>query len=249
MAKRIYFYINDDDLNKLLVFLTENNLYYSTDDDIRAIDISDHLVKIRYDSLFENDSQYIKFVTSSGFPDFIFEAYILLNDESECDEKLKKAFLTIKKYIQTHYKLSKTKEYYYAPGIYQDWLDKKVQFPVLLDFDEYVVDVDNFNLKSFIDDITDRGYIVRVAFAKLEVMDEIDLNAESMVIYTSDSKLCTTIIDRKIIRYEMGSECIFLYRIKRKKRHVYKFWLDKRITEATSYKLIELFKELTQTNY
>ena len=245
MGKRTYFYINDNDLLQLLQFFTDNNLLYHTTGNMRAIDAVENEFRITCEGADENDPGCIMLWTSRGYPEEIDEALIRFDDEAESDESLKKAYKKIKKYIQTNYKMSQTKEFYFAPGIYKDWLDKKVRLPVLLEFEEYSVDVNEFDIRSFIDDIIGRGYIVRTNCAKLRVMDEVDINAESMVIYTPKSKLCTTIINRNFIRYLNDSECIFLYRTKRKNRRVFLFMLDKRITESDSKELIDLFRALS----
>ncbi len=246
MGKRIYFYINDDDLTQLLQFLTDNNLLYHTKDNIRAIDTTENHLKITCKGADEKDPRFIRFSTSGGFPHHITEALIVLDNEAETDEGLKKAFKAIKKYIQTNYRLSQTKEYYFAPGIYQDWLDRKIQLPVFLEFEEFTVEADRFDIREFITDITDKGYIVRTNFAKLRVMNEVDADAESMVIYTPKSKLFTTVINRNFIRYDTNSECIRLYKTKKKKKHVYQFVIDKRISEKNSKDLADLFESLSE---
>ena len=96
MSKKIYFYINDNDLAQLLQFLSDNKLSYHTKDNIRAIDTTDSLIKISGEGADENDTRSIRFYTSGGFPHHITEALILLDNEAETDDNSKKAFKIIK---------------------------------------------------------------------------------------------------------------------------------------------------------
>ena len=102
MGKKIYFYINDNDLAQLLQLLSENKLCYHTKGNIRAIDTTENEFRITCEGIDEKDPRSIRFYTSGGFPDDITEAMILLDNEAETDENLKKAFKIIKNYIQIH---------------------------------------------------------------------------------------------------------------------------------------------------
>ncbi|MBQ3100511.1 MAG: hypothetical protein IJC50_05915 [Clostridia bacterium] len=244
MSKRIYFFINDEDLFDLLSFLTEGGFTYRCDTQFKAINPNLVKVEITYQRNKENNQNYIHFYPSISSETYTSDAYIVLDDEAEAHQNLTKAFRKIKKYIKSHYTLSKNKAYYIGPNIYKDWLKREVKLPVLLEYEEIVIGENSINLKRFFDCIVNQGYYVKVNFAKLRNIDVLDLTANSFIVYSSLDKIEKTIINRNMVRYDFDSECIFIYKTKHGKETVLSFLLDKRVLKKSSSKLVLLFEKL-----
>ena len=93
-------------------------------------------------------------------------------------------------------------------------------------------------------------YIIRSATGKalrairLRDIDNINLSAESFVIFKNNNQLIPTITRKTMIRYEYDSECIFVCNNKRK--NCYVFVLDRRISLRMSSDIEVLFKSIKQ---
>lgn len=127
---------------------------------------------------------------------------------------------------------------YIGPGIYQDWLKQKYYFPVLFYYDEFVVGENQMRL--LLENIMERGFTVRNNNVRTREMKMVNMRAESFVVFDDLSKMLTTIIRRNVIRYEYGSECIFVFRAEAQRK--YRFILDKRMADNSPSKMIRLFE-------
>lgn len=122
-------------------------------------------------------------------------------------------FTAIKKHIKSTYMLSQDKAYYIGPEIYKDWKNERYCFATLLKYSSFYVEADK--LKELFDNLVIQGYIVRNNNVKLGRMHDIDLSSDTFVIFTEKSNMLTTILRKNTIRYEFGSECIFVFEKKR----------------------------------
>ena len=93
-------------------------------------------------------------------------------------------------------------------------------------------------------DVLKAGNVIRGNNVRLRNIDFIDLNADSFIIFRGEAELVTTIIRKSIIRYEYGSDCIFVYRKVRTRQLV--FQLDQRLANDLSSNTVVLFKSLKQ---
>lgn len=241
MGRTIRFYLNDDDLAVILDLLSERGMtfYDKNKKIVEELYAISHDISIFYMSC--NNSSFIEFA-----PCFYTLKYLQcasFHIESEEDSELSAAFSLIKKYIRQTYMLSQDKTYYIGPGIYQDWLNRKYYFPILLKYQELVVDEND--MEAIFNDILSESYIIKTNNVRLRNIDVIDLSAESFVIFAESSKISTTIIRKSIVRYEYGSDCIFVYRIKKSKECV--FQLDKRIVDDPSSKSPQLFEKINNS--
>ena len=235
MKKVIYVYLNDSDLMKIFDIFYQFNITCCNDNVYNIKAVSSHLRKF----YFSNNSQtFIKFIPCFYTLNQLQCASFTL----DCNDSiLDSAFLKIKKHIKLMYTLSPDRFYYIGPGIYQDWIDNKYCFPTLFKYLSF--NVDSRNLQLLFDDILNSGNLIKVNNVKLSNIDTIDLFAESFVIYTNNSKMSTTILRKNTIRYEFGSECIFVFRRKYEK---FEFVLDHRVYSGSNYKLIKLFESIEE---
>lgn len=241
MGKVIYVYLNDNDLSIILKLLSEKGLStYSEDwaivNDVRAISEGIETFYIGY-----NQNHFIRFSSSFYTGNQIQEAFFYIAGKE--DAVLWKAFSQLKTYIRKNYILAKDKTYYIGPGIYQDWLNKKYYFPVLLQYDEFVVD--EKNIEKLFDELLKDGYLVKTNYVRLRNIDVIDLNADSFIVCTKTSNLLSTVVRKKMLYYEYGSECIFAY--KRKTKFV--FQLDNRLRDDPSSQIVLLFEKIWQSKW
>lgn len=241
MRKVIYTYINDEDLSLIIKLLLEKGIiFYDKDkivtDEVQAITDTN---KMFY--LSNNCESFIEFIPCFYTLKYLQPASFCI--EYERDSVLKEVFLIIKQHIQQRYILSPDKSYYIGASMYRDWLDKKYCYPVLFQYKEF--SVDEKNIKMLFNELLKNGYIIRTNKSRLRNRDVIDFSAESFILYVEHSVLITTIIRKSLICYEYGSDCIFVYRKKRKKSYV--FQLDKRIADDIDAKAPLLFEKLQKS--
>lgn len=238
MRKIVYVYQNDNDLSLILNLLFEKGIYFYNEEKIKVDKVQAICNNVTNFYISCNQEHFIEFSPSFYTLNWLQAASFYIDSEEDSD--LYDVFKQIKKYIQRTYRLSQDKSYYIGQGIYQDWLEKKYCFPVLFEYEEFLVD--ESDMKSLFNAVLEAGSTIRTNNARLRNIDVIDLDAESFIIFKDDAKLLTTIVRKSIIRYEYGSDCIFVY--KRKKTKQYAFQLDKRIVDDFSSNTSMLFEKI-----
>ena len=238
MSKALYTFFNDQDLFDLIAFLNTQGISVFTQNgtplsEVHAIGGNNVTLCIP-----NCESCNIKITTCSHQGYFLQPGMILLKNET--DPYLRSTFNAIKKFIRQFYKLSKKKSYYFGPGIYQDWLQQKHQFPVLFEYDNYFIPEQD--IEKIFSDISESGFVIRANDVRLRSIIEWTIRDESFVICEDVDNLNTLVIRKTFIHYNYGSKCIFVY--KDSKRRQYEFMLDKRIDVSAHCKLIELFEDI-----
>jgi len=233
MGRIIYAYLNDYDLSIVIDIFSKFNILCC--DNVKAI--TNHITKYYFSN---NEQTCIKFIPC-------FYTLNRLQCASFCVENddliLNSAFTAIKKHIKSTYMLSQDKAYYIGPEIYKDWKNDKYCFSTLLKYSSFYVEEDK--IKELFDNIVEKGNIVRNNNVKFGKMHNIDLSAETFVIFTEKSNMLTTILRKNTIRYEFGSECIFVFK---RKRNIYEFILDERLYNISDSAIVDLFISIRSAN-
>lgn len=239
MAKIIYTYLNDNDMRLLLKQSFFDEIVIYNKDGFRIEKIPAISIGLEKYYLGNDRNKYIRFIP--GWRDAnnrLQEAhfYAEMFDEQEG----KKLFNQLKRYIRLNYKMSSDKSYYIGKGMYQDWLNHKHCFPVLFEYQEFCIE--DSRLNELFDEVIKEGYCIRNNNVKLRNVDNIDLAADSYVIFKEDADLITTTIRKRFICYEYGSDCIFVY--KRDKKKQIAVQLDQRLVNESSSKTVDIFEKL-----
>ena len=98
-------------------------------------------------------------------------------------------------------------------------------------------------LKELFDNVIENGNIIRNNNVRLRNVNDIDLSADSFVIFNDESKMLTTVLRKSLIRYECGSECIFIFK---RKKGIYELILDDRISDNSECSIVKLFVEIKE---
>jgi hypothetical protein len=236
MSKKIYAYFNDRDIEDIFELFSDSN-FVITDSDGESVDriptISISGVN-EYHICFGTD--YILFGTCSNSSDLIQPGYFVLNNDTGQAEKW---FKIIKEYIKKSFFYSSNLKLYVGKGSYDDWLNKRYIFP-LIDCDKF--ETKSFITKSVLENLVSIDCVAKPQFCKLGDSDIINEHTESFIIHKNDSKLISTIIRKSFIRYECGSECIFVIKNKNKK-DTFTFYLDSRLENSDISKLFYIVKK------
>ena len=132
-------------------------------------------------------------------------------------------FKAIIKYFKKNYILSTDKKFYIGVGMYDDWLNYKINFLSLFRYQKINVDYSTFDFKHFKDYISQKGYIVKGD--GLDIRKPYDESlADGFVIYSNECKVITRICARREF-FTCNSQCIFLIRDRKK----YSFIIDERL--------------------
>ena len=235
MGKIIHTYLNDNDLKNILNIFSEYDVkcINADYDDIKAI--TKGLPTFYFGN---NDETYINFIPCFyTLNQLQCATFIIEND----DPILNLVFSKIKKHIKSSYIISKDKSFYIGPEFYKEWIENKYCLPSLIKYDSFFV-VEN-NLKELFDNVIENGNIIRNNNIRLRNVNDIDLSADSFVIFNNESKMLTTVLRKSLIRYECGSECIFIFK---RKKGIYEFILDGRLSDNSECSVVKLFFEIKE---
>lgn len=240
MAKIIYIYLNNDDLTLLLKELSFNEIVIYNKDGLKVDKISAISNGIEKYYLGKEEKKYIEFTPCWFSANYLQEAcfYTEKTDEPEG----KNLFNQLKKYIRLNFRISSDKSYYIGNQIYQDWLHNKYCFPVLFEYQKFCIE--NNRLNELFDDVIKEGYSIRNNKVRLRNINNIDLGADSFVIFKENTDLITTIIRKSFISYEYGSDCLFVY--KRDKKKQIEILLDQRRMKDSSSHAAAIFQKLQE---
>lgn len=237
MAKRIYVYLNDTDLSLILEILSNAGLKFYDKNKMLTVEMTAISSNITTYFIGYNSDCCIVFSPSFYTLNQLQCASFYLEDVENVE--LFTIFNLIKNYIRKAYMLTKDKSCYIGQNIYLDWLHKKYCFPIIFEYD--VFSVEN-SIESVFEYVQKKGYSIKPNNVRLRDIDNIDLSAESFVIFQNNKQLVSTIIRKTMIRYEYDSECIFVFYNKRKK--CYDFVLDRRVSLQRSSNIETLFKSI-----
>lgn len=240
MGKSIHIYINDEDLLLIQKFLSEKGIFVYDKNNLKVDKVPAICEGLEAFYLSHNKDEYIEFTPCFYTMGCLQPAFFYMENLNNNDMKI--IFKQIKKNIRQNCRISYDKSYYIGPGIFQDWISKKYCFPVLFQFEEFYVD--EGKIEELFADVLKAGNVIRGNNVRLRNIDFIDLNADSFIIFRGEAELVTTIIRKSIIRYEYGSDCIFVYRKVRTRQLV--FQLDQRLANDLSSNTVVLFKSLKQ---
>lgn len=238
MAKILYAYFNDKDLDEFLSFLGSRNILVSSQSGMPLSEvpaISTDLLTLQI-PVGETNAITITMCSYSGY--YLQNGTIYYDDKA--NPEAKHVFNDIRKYIRGKYRLSKDKKYYIGPYIYEDWLQDKHNFPVLFDYDEIIV-IDQ-NIEGVFIAAINCGFAICANDVRLRSINEWSINDESLIICTDVSKLHRSIIRRSFVHYSYGSDCIFIYKDAKQKQ--YRLILDKRIDTIEQGKLTGFFEDI-----
>lgn len=226
MAKKLYVYLNDDDLSIILEMIYSAKLSIYDKDKAKVFKVEAISSNVTTYFIGYNSDCGIRFSPNFYTLNQLQCASFYLEDVD--NKELLTIFNKIKNYIHKSYMLSNDKSCYIGPNIYLDWLNKKYCFPIIFECDIFAVK----NIESIFVYAKKCGYTIKVNNVRLRDANNIDLSAESFVIFQSDNQLVPTVIRKTMIRYEYDSECIFVFY--NKKTNYYEFVLDKRISLQSS---------------
>lgn len=238
MAKTIYAYFNTDDLEELLNRLLKKGIPLFDDEQRRILNLSSTAEGIKEMCLRSQDGGYIVFSPCVYLGNQLQCGLFCLPQDDCCPSSLK-LFSQVKSIVRHIFSYSKENACYYGPGIYDDWLNKRVRLPILLDCDSVELTVDRVEI--LLDTLKGTCFSVVPNNVRLRDIDKTDLLMPSFIIYTNKDLLVKTIVRKTIIHYEYDSVCIFVRKDERKK--IYYAVFDKRIA-ADSPELSLLFEKL-----
>lgn len=235
MGKIIYTYLNDYDLKNILNIFSEHDVKCSNADydNIKAISKGLPTFCFGY-----NDKTCINFIPCFYTLNQLQCAAFSIENN---DEILNLVFTNVKKHIKSSYIISKDKSFYIGPEFYKEWMENKYCLPSLIKYDSFFV-AEN-NLKELFNNVIENGNIIRNNNIRLRNVNDIDLSADSFVIFNDESKMLTTVLRKSLIRYECGSECIFIFK---RKKGIYELILDDRISDNSECSIVKLFVEIKE---
>ncbi len=239
MAKRIYAYFNEDDISKLMDALLTSGVQLFNDIQKQIITlpcISKNMMELK---LYSQEGGCVLFTPciyfGGGLQSGIF--YLAQNDITSTSLLL---FSQIKAAIRQEFTYSQENSCYYGPGVFDDWLNKRLRLPILLDCDK--VEYTSDELKQLLYTLKETSFKVKANDVRVRDLDMIvDLSVPSFIIYRQEKQLVKTIVRKSFIHYEYESACIFVYKNEQKKRYV--LMLDRRLSNDSS-ELKALFASL-----
>ena len=235
MSKIIYAYLNDTDLLNILNIFSENNIKCTNagSKDIKAVSNGFPIFYFGIDS-----ETCINFSPCFYTLNLLQCAVFRIENDNEFFHSI---FTKIKKHIKSSYRLSKDKSFYIGPEFYNEWKENKYCLPSLFEYHSFCVN--KSNIKELFEHLCQKGFLVRNNNTRLRNINNLDLSLDSFVIFNEKSKMSTTILRKSIIRYECGSECIFVYK---RKNDIYEFIIDDRIYENPECYITKLFDEIKE---
>lgn len=236
MSKIIYAYLNDADLLNILNIFSENNIkcINADNEDIKAVSNG---FPIFY---FGDDSENCINFSPCFYTLNLLQCAVLRIEND--NEFLNSVFTKIKKYIKSSYRLSKDKSFYIGPEFYNEWKENKYCLPSLFEYHSFCVN--RSYIKDLFEYISQKGFTVRNNNSRLKNINDLDLSSDTFVIYTDQSKMIETILRKSIIRYECGSECIFVFK---RKNDIYEFVIDDRLYDKPDCSIIKIFDEIKES--
>ena len=242
MIKRIYVYLNHEDLRSLRQALGLTPHQPSKD----APELQAITTGVTSYELCDTDegSCKINFVPCWFSADFLQCGQFY----TEGDGSNKDAFALfsrLKKYVLNHFERSQDQSFYIGPGIYRDWLENKYRFPVLFRYNKCALTAEAAH--ALFASLRARGFLIKVNDARLRNIDTFDENADKYVIFDEKANMITRLIRTSFLHYEFGSECIFVY--KSEKTQMYEFLLDTRVQEKLPKCLTSILEEASKEEY
>lgn len=152
-------------------------------------------------------------------------------------------FLIIKKYIKNTFLYSQKNRCYYGNGIYNDWLNFKYIFPIMLESEN--INIDCKEAYAIFDDLLEKGYKLYPNNVRLRDTDKDFMFSNEIIISPQAAKITKTIHRKTFIHYEYGSECVFVY--KDSKRGFYCFVFDKRLLNGSNDFFTDLYDLIRKT--
>ena len=151
-------------------------------------------------------------------------------------------FRAIKKHIKTHFLYNKLYRCYIGPGAYNDWLNRKHIYSILLDYKMARVSSERFY--QIYDEAIKSGFSILPNYVRLRDLNSFAPHFTSFVILQKSSHISRTILRKSFVRYEYDSECIFVE--KSEKTGEYIFILDKRLCCEKYADLLQFFMHIEQ---
>ena len=238
MTRTIYAYFNADDLAELLKSLREKSITLFDNEQRQMLNLPSITVGVKEIRLNSQENGCVTFSPCSYLGNHLQCGLFCLPQDDCCASSLK-LFSQIKNNIHHIFSYSKENACYYGPGVYDDWMNKRVRLPILLDCDRVELPADR--VQSLLSTIKDTCFSVAPNNVRLRDINKTDMLMPSFIIYTNKDLLVKTIIRKTIIHYEYDSACIFVYEDARKKKYSAVF--DKRLTR-NSPELSALFDKL-----
>ena len=168
-----------------------------------------------------NENEKVKFCTSYQIDSYWqLGRVVLFEPSSEHDLSI---YQTITKHIKKHYLLSGDKQFYIGPGMYEDWLNYKVNYLSPFFYQKIVIPASGFDFDHFRKHVTERGYTLKGD--GLDIRHPLDESiADGYVIFSDECNMYTRVVARKEY-YTCNSQCAFLH----KNRKGYTFIADNRL--------------------
>ena len=237
MSNIFYTYFNDSDLCLINNFLLEmGSTFFKKNTQINELPFSKS-ERCEISICIENSSVVI-FSPCVLNESKIQEGYFAAIDSPSSI----KQFLVIKKFIKKTFLYSKENRCYYGKGIYNDWLNFKYIFSIMFEFEIINVDWEEANI--IFDDLLRKGYKLHPNNVRLRDINNNVIYSDEIIIFPQSAQIMKTIHRKTFIHYEYGSECIFVY--KNKKKSFYSFVFDKRFLSNTNVPLIELYNLISK---
>lgn len=236
MGKIIYVYLNDRDLSSILQIFDRFEISCRGHNVGAVKAISNKLTKFVFSN---NDQSFIRFIPCFYTGNQLQCASFYLDND---DMVMNSAFFNIKKHIKKTFRLSQDKSYYIGIGIYEDWCNGKYCFPTLFKYQNFYAE--EKHIDELFAKILDKGFIIRNNNSRLRNLNNLDLSSKEFVIFSKKSQMIKTILNKNTIRYEFGSECIFVFE---REKNIWEFVLDERIQGVATMEIIDLFWRIHQS--
>ncbi len=227
MAKMIYTFLNNNDFLSIFNSLSDNDVLFFDKNKNQVCEINAIEKGVTTFYIGYNAENCIMFQPCWYSLHYLQCATFYL--ENEDNAELYKLFKLIKKFIKNNFILSKDKSCYIGENMYSEWRNKKYFFSTLFSYENF--NVDEKDIKVIFGYVLNKDFIIKTNNTRLRNKDIIDWDADSFVIYKNEFDLLTKVINKNSIRYENGSECIFVH--KNNKSKGYNFILDERIPKES----------------
>lgn len=239
MRKYIYLYVNNRDSEELLKYIHENHAFLYNSDGERIYTLP-ALYCDSFDFYIGEEYEKNIYYRPCFYTNKFLQSAVIILDNCEDDNDIK-LFKKIKKFIQKNYRISTDRSVYIGQHMYRDWEEKKFMMPILfcLEFKfEYS------KLEEFINSLVDVGYKVKNNYVRVGNKDILNYTADYFVVFSRDENMITSLHNRKLFSYENGSECIWMYKIKKGKSIQVQVVLDERIAKNKECEMYVLFEKL-----
>lgn len=239
MSNVIWMYFNENDLRGFERVLFDNGAILYDDKKQKVTNLS---------SVSENLGTYT--ITFDDVTELIFSPCLHLG-ELQCgslrliDDKdtfSRKKFSILKKYVKNTFTYSRELQLYYGPGIYDDWINYKIDnLPVLLKSERFELITDD--IEDTLKNIEHSGFVVKPNRVKVRDMNVISSDFKEYVICFDIGDLNRRIERKKFIIHNNNSKCIFVFTDK--KKGMLTFVLDDRLKNK-SFRIVELFEVMKE---